>query len=119
MIKKFDLLLANLLFILHILVGGIILFGWIFPQIRILYLAVLVIWPLCWIILKYCPLTQWEFLLRRKYDKNVDYHSEYINYYVSKFFNVDIPINKIFFWGLVFDITSIILNILFYGLHKF
>lgn len=113
--KKIDLIIADLLFISHILVGGLILFGWFLPQTRILYWITLVIWPLCWIFLGYCPLTQWEFFLRKKYNKDLNYHSEYINYYVSKFFNVDIPIRKVFIGGLIFDIVSIILNIIYFG----
>jgi len=117
--KKFDLLIANFLFILHILVGGIILFGWIFPQIRILYWTILVLWPLCWVVLGYCPFTRWEYLFRRKFEKHISYHKEFIHYQMKRFFNINIPIRKIFTYGLIFDIVSIVLNILFFGLLKF
>ncbi|HEV7423705.1 MAG TPA: DUF2784 family protein [Candidatus Paceibacterota bacterium] len=116
--KKFDLLVANFLFVLHILVAGIILFGWLFPQIRILYLGILILWPLCWIFLGYCPFTKWEFFFRKKFEKHIRYHKEFIHYYMHKFFKINIPVRTIFMYGLAFDIVSILLNIFFAIIHS-
>lgn len=98
--RKLDVLFANLFFLLHCLVGVFILTGWLFPQIKIFYLLFLVGWLSCWIILGYCPITKWEFGLRRKYDKSIEVNAEAITYYMYKFFKVSISSKGVFIGGL-------------------
>jgi hypothetical protein len=61
----------------------------------------MIIWLLCWLVLGYCPVTKWEFLLRRKYDKSIDPNAESIQYYWNKFFGKKIPSKAIFTGGLI------------------
>lgn len=92
---------ANLLFLLHVLLGIFLLFGWLLPQITYLYVVVLISWPLCWMILGYCPLSKWEFTLRKQYDSTVDVHAEVIQHYMYMFFGIRISTAVIYAGGLV------------------
>lgn len=109
--RKIHILLANILFIIHFLLGVFILLGWLFPNIKILYLVILLLWISSWIFLGYCPITKWEFLLRRKYDKSIDPNAEAIKYYVYKFPKKDIPSQTIFMSGIVICIVLVILTL--------
>lgn len=109
--RKIHILLANILFIIHFLLGVFILLGWLFPNIKILYLMILLLWISSWIFLGYCPITKWEFLLRRKYDKSIDPNAEAIKYYVYKFLKKDIPSQTIFMSGIVICIVLVILTL--------
>lgn len=111
--KKVDILIADFLFVLHLIVVAIIMLGWLLPQIKILYLSLLIVWPLCWIVLMYCPLTKWEFDLRKKHNNDLEYRYEYLNYYIHKYFKVNIPVKRIFIYGLVFDISSLVIYLIF------
>lgn len=111
--KNFHILIANILFLTHCLLGVFLLIGWYFFQIKFLYLIVLLIWLSCWILLGYCPFTKWEFGLRRKYDKNIDSNAEAIKYYMNKFFKKNIPAKAIFIWGLVVFIILTALTLVF------
>lgn len=89
-----------------------ILSGWLFPRIKIIYLAVLVLWFCSWKFIWYCPPTRWEFLLRRKYDKSIDPNSELITYYMYKFFKIDIPSKNILTGGLMVFIILVALTLI-------
>jgi hypothetical protein len=99
--RKINIFIANLLFAFHCLIGVFILSGWYFPVIKFEYRAFMIIWLLCWLVLGYCPVTKWEFLLRRKYDKSIDPNAESIQYYWNKFFGKKIPSKAIFTGGLI------------------
>lgn len=92
---------ADLLLGLHFVVGAFFLAGWLFRAIQLLYLPILISWPLCWIFLGYCPLTRWEILLRKKYNPEFDTHEEFIKRYAHKFFQMDIHSQTVFQAGLV------------------
>lgn len=93
--------IANTLFVLHFIIGGFLVFGWFFPEIKYFYLAVLISWPACWIFLGYCPITKWEFMFRKKYNPQIDTNEEFIRHYVQVFFQKDLPSRTIFTVGLV------------------
>ena len=99
--RKINIFIANLLFIIHCLIGVFILAGWYFPQIKIEYRVFMITWLLCWLVLGYCPVTKWEFGLRHKYDKNFDPNAEAIQHYWYKFFKKKIPSKAIFIGGLI------------------
>ena len=102
-------LLADVFFVLHFVIGAFFLFGWIFSEIQIVYLPLLISWPLSWILLGYCPVTKWEFLLRRKYGANLDTNTEFIRHYTHKFFQIKIPPRPIFTGGFSVFIALIVL----------
>ncbi len=108
--KIIDFLIVNFLFISHFAFVIIIFFGWAFPNIQFLYILVLSGTLLCWVILGYCPITKWEFNIRRKYEPNLNYRNEYLEYYFSKFFKVNIPVSFIRFYGILFIILSLLIS---------
>lgn len=110
--RKFYIFFANMLFVFHYFLGIFILVGWLFPEIKLLYLAVLFCWLFSWVLLGYCPPTRWEFLLRRKYDKSIDPNAEAVKYYLYKFFKINIPSKSIFTGGLIVFIILTILSFL-------
>ena len=99
--RKIDILFADLFFIFHCLFGVFLLVGWFFPRIKFIYLTALILWLSSWLILGYCPLTKWEFMLRRKYNKDINPNDEAIQYYMKKFFNKNISAKAIFTVGLI------------------
>jgi len=109
--RKLNILIADILFVLHCLVGIFILSGWMFSKIKVIYLAFLIGWLSCWLFLGYCPITKWEFLLRRKYNKSINPNDEAIQYYMYKFFKKKIPARAIFTGGLIVFIILVILTL--------
>ena len=111
--RKINLFVADTLFVFHCLLGAFILFGWLFPRVHLLYLVVLILWPLCWVFLGYCPPTKWEFTLRRKYDKTIDPNAEAIEYYMYKFFKKRVKRRTVFTVGVI--IWAILLALAFFA----
>lgn len=108
MVYKF---FTDLIFVLHFLVGGFLLIGWYFKEVEILYFFILIAWPLSWILLKYCPITKWEFILRHKYDKSVKINDEFIQHYTHRFFHMNLKPKIILTDGLI---VFFILSLLFF-----
>lgn len=113
--RKINLFTANLLFVFHCFVGIFILSGWMFPEIKFLYLGFLIGWITSWIVLGYCPLTKWEFKIRKKYNENIDPNAEIIKYYAYKFFKIDIPSKTIYIGGIIMCTILIVLTLTFKG----
>lgn len=72
----------------------------------------MLVWLACWILLGYCPITKWEFTLRRRYDKSINPSAEAIQYYLYKFFNKNVSSKAIFTGGLIVFIILIVLSII-------
>lgn len=109
---RLNIFVADMFFVLHFIFGLFIIFGWLFYKIKTIYLAAMLSWILSWIFLGYCPFTKWEFTLRSKYDNKIDPNAEAIKYYLDKFFNLDVPSEKIFIWGLIVFCTLVTLTFL-------
>lgn len=109
--KNIDLLLADTIFVLHVALAIFYLTGWMFPKIRAIYLFLMILWPLSWIVLGYCPPTKWEFSLRHKYDPSIDPNAEAIQYYVYKILGVKLSERKVFTFGLVVYVILIALSL--------
>lgn len=102
---------ANAIVIVHILVALFIVVGWYFREVQIVYLIVLISWPLSWAFLGYCPLTKWELLLRKKLDPSIDPHTEKIHYMMQKYFGVNLPERPIYIGGMVCFLFLLALSI--------
>jgi hypothetical protein len=107
MSKRATLLLADTVFVIHCLIGVCIVSGWYFPAVQVAYITLLILWISCWIFLGYCPLTKWEFLLRRKYDQSVDPEAEIIQYYAYKLFKQRISSKVILGCGIALFIVLV------------
>ena len=111
-IRNFHIFLADAIFALHCIIGIFILTGWYFPQIKIAYIIFLLCWLFCWFILGYCPVTYWEFALRRKYNPALDPKEEALQHYMNKFFNINLSSRGILKIGLVVFVILITLTVL-------
>ena len=103
--------LANSILTVHVILGFIIVFGWLWPEIRPAYLLTLIGWPLCWLIFGFCPLTKWEFALRGKPEVGTNLNGEIIRHYSKKLLGREIPVKYILTGGYILLIVSIIGNI--------
>jgi hypothetical protein len=102
---------ANLIFIFHVFVVLTILFDWLYPQYRFIYLSTLILTLISEAILGCCILTKWEFDLRKKLEPSLDYDYGFVTYYGYKFFNINIPRKYVKYPAIVFLVVSIIINL--------
>ncbi|MFA6397771.1 MAG: DUF2784 family protein [Candidatus Paceibacterota bacterium] len=110
--KKLHTFFADTIFVAHCFVGIFIAVGWMFPKIKIFYLIFMALLLSSWIFLNYCPLSKWEFALRKKYDETVDIDTEIIQHYAYKFFKLKIPSKFIFVLGLFAYIVLVFLTMI-------
>lgn len=75
---------ADFIFFIHLLLVFILLFGWIFPKLRYIYLGALTTTLLSELFLGYCILTKWEFAFRKKIEPALNYDYSFISYYGHK-----------------------------------
>jgi hypothetical protein len=75
---------ADLLFGIHLIIVGILLLGWLNLQVLPVYSLALTATLLSEALLGYCPLTRWEFALRRKANPSISYGKNYLSYYAYK-----------------------------------
>ena len=112
MAKATSKLFADALFVLHCMFGVFILCGWAFPNIFLIYILTLIVWVATWVFLGYCPITRWEFMLRRKQGVDLDPNEEVIQHYMYKFFHIRIPTKAIFIGGLIVAIMGATLAVI-------
>lgn len=105
-------LLTDLIFIIHILVVLIVLFGWAFPVLKLIYLLVLIVSLMATLFLNACPLSKWEFDLRKKLDPSLNYDYTFLTYYFYKLGLRKIPSKVIKYSPLVFLSGSITIFII-------
>jgi len=109
-----NLFLANFIFGVHLLVVLINLTGWYFESFRWFYIGILSITLLSNLLLDYCPLTRWEFNLRKKINPNSNYGSSFLAQYFLRVFRLDIPAKyKYFRWVVVaFSASLLLINLM-------
>ena len=75
--------------LLHIVIIGFNLFGWIWPSTRKLHLIVVALTLGCWLILGiwygigYCPITDWQWQIKQKLGE-VNLPNSFVKYYADK-----------------------------------
>ncbi len=102
-------ILANLVFIVHLILVLVILFGWYITKIKYIYLWSLILTLISEVVFGFCLLTKWEFDLRKKIDPNLKYDYSFVSYYAYKYLGINPPKKLIKYLALIFLITSIIL----------
>jgi hypothetical protein len=105
---------ADLIFILHLTLVLVVLFGWAIPRLWPFYMTFLVITLISDVIFGYCILSKWEFTLRKKRDASVGYNYNWSTYYTHKL--TQQHISDIFFTrlALVFLLISLGVNVYFH-----
>ena len=91
----------------------IVLIGWYYPILQTTHLIITSLVLLAEIFLGYCPLTRWEFLLRKKVEPSINYDSSFLSYYAYKILKMDIPGRKIKYPAIVILVVVLALNILY------
>lgn len=86
---------AECVFLIHLFVVIIAVFGWALPIPWFIYTAILVGTLSLGLLLKYCILSKWEFDLRKKTNKHIYYDYTWTTYYTHKLTKHYIP--KCFF----------------------
>lgn len=110
---KLRILAANILLALHIVIGAIIFFGWLWPAIRPLYLALLIAWPVSWLLCDCCILSKWEYQLRGIYTPAKDLNGVIMSDHYYRAFKIRIPPRFIFAAGAVALVISMVGNALY------
>lgn len=102
-------ILASLMSVLHVPIVIAVLFGHYLKGFgSLLYFLLLVITLLSWVILGYCPITKWEYDLRKKYMKVPKYHFEYLHYLGTKLLKIDISVKRIKIYSIIFVSVAIL-----------
>ena len=117
MMKIFYRIIADIIWILHLFVVIVVLFGWLVPSIWYLYISVLVLTLLSEIFWSYCLLSKWEFNLRKKIIPSLDYEYVYASYYMYKLTQGWLSRDFLNRWGMVFTVLSLSLNIYFHFIY--
>jgi hypothetical protein len=99
------------IFILHCIAFAIILFGWLWPSIWPLYIAIITYTLFQNWILGYCVLSRWEFSLRRMINPKLRYDFNFTTYYTYKLTHRRLSTQLIQRLGTVFLMTSIALSL--------
>jgi hypothetical protein len=82
-------LLDLLLTLLHLVIIGFNLFGWIWKPVRKLHLVSVMVTAICWFILGlwfgigYCPLTDWQWHIKEKLGEH-NLPGSFVEYYAGK-----------------------------------
>lgn len=106
-------ILADILLAVHIIIGIIIFFGWLVPTIRPLYLALLIAWPVSWLLFDCCILSKWEYRLRGIPVPDKDLNGLLMSDHAYRAFKVRIPPRYIFAAGVFVLAVSMLLNALY------
>lgn len=81
--------------LLHLIIIGFNLLGWIWPSTRKLHLVIVALTLGCWLILGiwhglgYCPITDWQWQIKEKLGE-VNLPNSFIKYYADKISGQDI-----------------------------
>ena len=98
-------------FLLHCAVVALALFGWLWPQIWPVYIALVAVILLQDIFLGYCVLSRWEFALRRMLNPKLRYDYTFTSYYTYKLTHKRLSTQFIRIAGIVFLSASLIVGL--------
>lgn len=94
--QNMNLKLLDLLFtLLHLLIIGFNLFGWIWKRTRKLHFGFILLTAACWFLLGiwfgigYCPVTEWQWEIKEKLGEQ-NLPNSFIKYYADRIFNRNI-----------------------------
>lgn len=103
--------IANGIFVFHILIVIIVLFGWLIPGFWYVYMGILVSTLLSDLVFGYCILSKWEFDMRKKINPRIDYDYTWATYYTHRYTNHRISNTTYKQLSIIYITTSLLLNI--------
>ncbi|MFZ2521981.1 MAG: DUF2784 family protein [Minisyncoccia bacterium] len=86
--KTLYLAIASILFTVHFLLFFLVAVGWLIPSLFYFFLGALIATFLSEIFLGYCPLSKWEFDLRRRLDPSREFDKSCIVHYIRMTFGL-------------------------------
>jgi hypothetical protein len=104
---------ADFIWVFHLGVIILVLFGWLVPSLWWIYLFTLVITLLSEIALNYCFLSKWEFDLRKKINPDLHYDYSYTSYYTYKLTGQHLSTRFLARTGIFFTTFSLAINLYF------
>ncbi len=111
-------LLDGLLTIVHLLIIGFNLFGWVWKKTRRLHFIFAMITPGSWFILGiwygmgYCPVTDWQWNIKEKLGET-NLPASFVEYYAERITGYDFTTSFIDLTTLVTFLSAIILSLYF------
>lgn len=105
---------ADVIWIFHFLVVFIALFGWLFPSIWYVYMAVLGGTLMSLFAFNYCFLSKWEYDLRRKVDPTLNYEYAYASYYTYRLTVGRLRPQFLSWLGMFFVTASLVISLYFH-----
>jgi hypothetical protein len=116
-------LLDVFLTLLHLLIIGFNLFGWIFPATRRLHFVFVMLTAASWFILGiwfgmgYCPITDWQWQVKEKLGET-DLPNSFITYFANKITGRRFSDAFVDRFTLIFFIAAVLLSIYFNFLKR-
>jgi hypothetical protein len=104
---------ADAIWLLHLFVVILVLFGWLVPSLWYVYMAVLAGALLSELLLSYCFLSRWEFDLRKKINPALNYDYSYTSYYTYKLTCQHLSTRFLARAGIVFTTLSLAIDLYF------
>ena len=110
--------LDSLFTLLHLLIIGFNLLGWIFPATRKANFICILVTAFCWFVLGiwfgwgYCPITDWQWRVKAQLGET-NLPASFITYYADKITGRHFSDNFINILTLVFFVLAIILSVYF------
>lgn len=105
---------ADIIWLAHLAVVLIALFGWLVPSLWSVYMAVLAGVLISTLGLGYCILSKWEFELRKRIDPSLSYDFVYSSYYTYRLTRGYLSNEFLARAGIVFAALSLAINLYFY-----
>lgn len=85
--KTFYRIGADVIFLLHLLLVLLVVFGWATPNLWWIYMSALVATLISDLYFGYCILSKWEFDLRKRVNPATTYNYSWTTFYTYKFTN--------------------------------
>lgn len=108
--KIFYRFLAEVVFVFHILIVLVILFGWFFPHLFYIYGFLLFSTLFSWLVFGHCFLVDLEFYFRSKFNPSLKISSGFLAYYGQVLLKDKAPRESlIYYLGIIFLVPSILI----------
>lgn len=104
---------ADIIWLAHLAVVLIALFGWLVPSLWFVYMAVLAGVLISTLSLGYCILSKWEFDLRKKVEPSLAYDYVYSSYYTYRLTRGYLSSAFLARAGVAFAALSLAINLYF------
>jgi hypothetical protein len=106
-------IVADVIWMTHLLVVLIVLFGWAVSALWYVYMAVLLGTLLSLLTFRCCFLSKWEYDLRKKIDPSLAYDYFYASYYTYRLTAGRLSPQFLARAGMVFTSVSLVINVYF------